>query len=246
MIRTIEPGEDGPEGVTDDMLMALADGELNGATALRLRSRIAADPGLAERFAVFEATSADLRAAFDAGPVPDRLVQTIAGTPMGASPANVTALPLRRPFRALAPMAVAASVVLALATGFLAGRATEPAGPVASAMIPAEAAAMALASLPTGAETTLSDGGTARALGSYRTDQGLCRMIALEQSGQQQRAIVCGSGADWTVAMTLQTGIGRGFVTASDTVAELVDGYLDRIGASAALTPEEEAAALAP
>ena len=71
-------------------------------------------------------------------------------------------------------------------------------------------------------------------------------MIALDLAEQEDRVIVCGAGTDWTVAMAIRTGDGRGFVTASDTVADLIDGYLDRIGASAPLTATEEAAALAP
>jgi hypothetical protein len=244
MTRPVEPGGTGPEEVTDDMLMALADGELPPATAMRLRNRLMDDPDLAARYAVYEATTADLRAAFAAGPVPDRLLSTVMKTPVGAPSDNVIALPRRR--IRLAGMAMAASVVLALATGFLAGRVTDPAPGLAQRDAPAAEAALALASVATGGEVALASGGTARVLGSFQTDQGLCRMIALDLAEQEDRVIVCGAGTDWTVAMAIRTGDGRGFVTASDTVADLIDGYLDRIGASAPLTATEEAAALAP
>lgn len=242
MTRPVEPGGKGPEEVTDDMLMALADGELPPATAMRLRNRLMDDPDLAARYAIFETTTADLRAAFAAGPVPDRLISTVMKTPMGPAAENVTPLPRRR--AGVPAMAMAASVLLALATGFLAGRGLEgtasPAGQEATASL----AARTLAALPTGAEARLPDGGSARVLGSFDTDLGLCRMIALDLSDQSDRAIVCRGATDWTVALTVRTGDGSGFIPASDTVADVIDGYLDRIGASAALTPEEEEAAL--
>jgi hypothetical protein len=224
------------------MLMALADGELPPATAMRLRNRMMGDPDLAARYAAFEATAADLRAAFAAGPLPDRLLSTVMTTPMGATAENIAPLPRRR--TGFAAMAMAASVVLALATGFLAGRSLEAPPSPGQQEATAPEAARTLAALPTGAEATLPGGGSARVLGSFHTDLGLCRMIALDLAETSDRAIVCRADADWTVALTVRTGDGQGFIPASDTVADVIDGYLDRIGAAAALTPEEEAAAL--
>ena len=43
--------------IDDETLMALADGEIDGAEAARLHARIAADPALAERYALFTQTS---------------------------------------------------------------------------------------------------------------------------------------------------------------------------------------------
>ncbi|RXF73737.1 hypothetical protein [Hansschlegelia zhihuaiae] len=48
--------------VSDERLMALADGEIDAADARALRARIAADPSLAERFALFVETRALLAA----------------------------------------------------------------------------------------------------------------------------------------------------------------------------------------
>ncbi|MGL5114409.1 MAG: hypothetical protein ACRC7C_03705, partial [Beijerinckiaceae bacterium] len=61
--------------VTDEMLMALADGELPMAEANELRSLIGVDPDLAERFALFAETAALLApdSAADAAEVPDHL-----------------------------------------------------------------------------------------------------------------------------------------------------------------------------
>ncbi len=253
MTGTGGPGGTTPEEVTDDMLMALADGELSGETAAELRRRIAGDPELAARFALFETGAADLRAAFDPGPVPDRLLRAIADTPMGTTGGTVT--PLRRRAAAglarpggagAARLAMAASVILALATGFLAGRNLAPSAPGGLATDRAGAAAGALAALPTGGETTLATGVTARVLGSFQTDRGLCRMIAIRDGAAEDRAVICAAGSDWTVALRVQAGGEGGFVTASDDTAGVIDAFLDRIGAGAALTPDEEAAALAP
>ncbi|MBL4916385.1 hypothetical protein [Szabonella alba] len=251
MTGTSGPGGTGPEEVTDDMLMALADDELSGETATALRRRIAADPELTARLALFETGAADLRAAFAAGPVPERLLRSVMDSPMAQSAeeggSNVTPLPRRRsPLTGAVPMALAASVVLALAVGFLTGRSLGPTTPTAMATATPEAAARALATLPTGGEAALEGGATARVLASFQTDQGLCRMIAISAGRQEDRAVICGAGADWSVALSVQAGGSGDFVTASDTAAEMIDAYLDRIGAGAPLTPAEEEAALAP
>ncbi|QYK41043.1 MAG: hypothetical protein KF887_16875 [Paracoccaceae bacterium] len=221
------------------MLMALADGELSPEDAAPLLARVAADPALADRFAMFVATRAMAREALEAGPVPDRLVQAVLAAPVGAE-----VIPLRpRPAARLIPMALAASLALAVGIGgFLAGR---TAAPGMAGGDPAERAATALAALPTGSEGVF-DGGTARVLGSYGTDLGLCRLLDLSiDDGRSERAVVCRGDDGWAVALAVTSGAAESFVPASETAVELVDGLLDRIGAGAALDPVAEAAALA-
>ena len=66
------------QGEKDDaMLMALADGELPAAEARHLLTRVAADPELADRFALFVETRDLVREAMDPGPVPAHLVAAI-------------------------------------------------------------------------------------------------------------------------------------------------------------------------
>ncbi|KJZ28581.1 hypothetical protein TW83_17890, partial [Paracoccus sp. S4493] len=94
------------------MLMALADGELDEATAERLWRRIETDPALADRFALFADTRHGLQAAYPPEPVPDRLIATVmAGTP--ASDPVVVPFRRRVSARPMAAWAMAASLVLA-------------------------------------------------------------------------------------------------------------------------------------
>ena len=66
--------------VTDEMLMALADGELDRETALDVRHAVEADPALARRLAEFERTRTLAKQAFDGvleEPVPLHLVAAL-------------------------------------------------------------------------------------------------------------------------------------------------------------------------
>ncbi len=232
---------------SDEMLMALADGELSGPDADRLRDRIAADPELAKRYALFTRTAAALRQAMEAGPVPDHLIATVLTAPTGADSSDsdkITPLRPRSPSsarRMVWPLALAASLVLALGIGTYLGQS----GSLPAGTTPAQAAA-ALSGTATGGFVTLEDGTTARTLSSFDTDLGLCRLIALETStGQSDRALVCQhDSAEWQTALVVTAGDSNDFSLASDRAVEMVDHFLDSIGAGAPLTPEEEARAL--
>jgi hypothetical protein len=233
------------------MLMALADNELHGPEAEALRARIAADPVLAARYAVFAETRAALAAAFAPGPTPDRLTQAILAAPpqadMATGAGKVVAFRPRQ-WAGPAPLALAASLLLAVGVGgFLAGRALQPGAVPAD---PGALAAAALADQVTGSEAALPDGGSARVLGSYQTAQGLCRMIDLALPGDRaERAVVCrddaAQGAGWSVVAAISAGPVEAYVPASDMAAELMDQVLNDLGAGPALAPEDEAAALA-
>lgn len=227
---------------TDAMLMALADGELEPGDAAPLLARVAANPALSERFALFVQTRALTRAACDPGPVPDRLVQAILAAPADAAPAagaSVVAFrPRLRAAPAVAGLAMAATLVLAVGLGAMLGGG----GP---AVDPALRAAEATAAVGTGGTADFA-GGSARVLGSYATDAGLCRTLEVDAAdGRRETAIVCRDGAaGWTVALSVTLGGEAEFVTASDSAAATVDGYLDSIGAGLPLEPADEAAAL--
>jgi hypothetical protein len=226
---------------SDAMLMALADGELSPNDAAPLLARVAADPAMADRFAVFVTTRVMVRDAFDAGPVPDRLVRAILTAPTEAAPApNVVAMAPRRS-RLMAPLALAASLVLAVGVGSFMGARSPATVQVADDI--AEVAAVELAALPTGGEAGF-DGGQGRVLGSYDTARGLCRLIAVTATaGREERAVVCREAGGWTVALAI-TAMDGAYVPASDEAVALIDGFLDQIGAGPALSPDEEAAAL--
>ncbi|MDO8882642.1 anti-sigma factor [Pseudotabrizicola sp.] len=223
------------EEVSDDMLMALADGELPETDARTLRQRIEADADLAARYAIFAETRAMLQAAFPPEPVPQHLIDAVMqGAESG--PSNVVLM--ARPMLPRWSMALAASLVLAVGVaGFVAGRG---AAPVTLATGP-EAAAQALAGVPTGGEVTLADGRRARVLASYQTDLGLCRLIGTDAL----RAVACRAPDGWAVALTVTATGGEAYLPASDLGTALIDQLLDDIAASAPLDPGTEAQALA-
>ncbi len=232
---------DGKE-VSDEMLMALADGEVQGADAEELMQRVRLDPALTEKFAVFVETRAILRDAYPATPVPERLVRAIMETPVGdASGQGATVVPLQRRVRAtgsLPGLALAASLLLAVGVaGFLTGRGTAPEQVAGD---PAAWAAVALAAAETGEIVTLPDGREARALASFETDLGLCRLIGLHDA----RAVVCRGESGWATALNVAEGDGAAFVPASEAATEVIDALLDRIGAGAPLDGDAERAAL--
>lgn len=236
---------DTDRNVSDEMLMALADGELTGADASKLMARIKANPALGSRYAQFTETSLVMRQAMDPGPVPDHLIRTVLTAPSGPTAAPEKVTPLRaRPQRSRGgfgwSLALAASVVLAAGMGFYLGGgnlAPKPAGPDMAAVLTGAA---------TGDNIRLADGGSARVLGSFDTDLGLCRLIVLQSAdGLAERNVACQlPGGGWQTALSVSESGAGAFGLASDTAVGTVDGFLDAIGAGAALTSNEEARAL--
>ncbi|WP_411840186.1 anti-sigma factor family protein [Paracoccus sp. ME4] len=221
-----------PADESDEMLMALADGELDPTTAERLWTRIAEDPALADRFARFADSRAALRAAYPAEPVPDHLIAAI----MAAETPAATVVPFR-PRAVASPVrwAMAASVLLAVGLGgFLIGRGL-PQAPGGGLAI----AAAALSAVPTGGEALLPDGTPARALASFETDLGLCRLIETTA----ERGLTCRDADGWSVALAVP-GAQDDYRPASELGTGLIDAALDQIGAGAALDPAAEAALL--
>lgn len=92
--------------VTDERLMAFADGALPPDEARALEIMIAEDPALEARLRPFAMTGAPLAEVFDAiaaEPVPDRLLKTIAATPARRTETRREAEPQRRPTAAHEP-----------------------------------------------------------------------------------------------------------------------------------------------
>lgn len=240
------------KNVSDEMLMALADGELTGPDASRLLARIKANPDLAIRYALFTDTADALRQAMDLGLVPDHLIATVLANPTGQATATaVNVIPMQPKTKSARrhmvwPLALAASLVLAAGLslywgGFEGGRSL--------AILPdgAEGAALALVDTATGGSIALADRGTARALGSFKTDLGLCRLISTQDgAGRVDRAVVCrAADGGWQTALSVSEGGTGAFRLASDLAVETVDSFLDRIGAGAALSLQDEARTLA-
>lgn len=114
---------------TDEQLVAYADGELEASLAREIDVAAAADPALARRIGVFTGTHRLLARVFETKkvePVPDALLDLLEGrtglrAQRLADPARVHRLPWR-------PLALAASLVVALGLGLVLRDSQGPAG----------------------------------------------------------------------------------------------------------------------
>lgn len=229
----------------DEALMALADGEITGAQAERLRSRIAEEPELAARYALFAATArlagqsarADPRAEVSGALV--ARVRAMGG--MQESPAVGTVVPLRqRPRPAWHPAAVAACLALAAGVGAGMFMARLPQAPDLALL--GAAVTGALDSVPSGTAVALGDGRRLTPVASFRDGSGrFCREY--ETEGPETAAFVsvaCRDGETWLLQFAMARGAQaeRGYAPAS--APEVLDAALAAMGARAPMLPEEE------
>lgn len=221
------------EKVSDEMLMCLADGELDPETGDRLRALIARDPDMRARYERFRRSAEATRGLFAdtlAAPPPERLVAAL-------RPAPASARPRWR------PLALAASVALAAAgVGYMAGDRFGGAGAPDDGLVGLRAAAEALETRATGEVATLADGGRATVLASYDTSEGACRQFQLRAAGGEiWDSLGCRDGAGWRVVLAFAERAAGGYVPAEGAGAGAIDAYLVAIGASPPLDPEAEA-----
>ncbi len=226
--------------VSDEMLMAAVDGELEAAQVAEIERLAAANPPIARRMAAFRESRLAAVAAFAdvlAEPVPERLVAAAEGK-------LVRLAPVRRPWRRYA--VAAAFVLIAGASAFVGSRMSSP--PAGSVLARAADPRLleALADTPTGVDIEEA-GVVARILASYRVEGGYCRLYTVGDGAPGSvRALACGAEGTFSVVLAA-AGDGRegAYEPAGDVVAGSIDSNLDAAGAGPALTPEEEAASLA-
>lgn len=222
----------------DAMLMAYVDGELPPESAAAVARSLAADPALAARAESFRRSRRLAREAFagllEAQP-PERLLHGLK-----APPASV--VPFRRRLVSW-PAALAASLLLVAALGgFLIGR---QAGAPGGLLTPSATLLAALEGEASGRDLPLEEG-TLRILASYPTEGGPCRSFTVTGEAEGWRALACRQADGWAlvVASADPALAGGGFSPASDGAAGSLDAYLDALEAGAALTLEQERAAL--
>jgi anti-sigma factor RsiW len=248
----LEPAMTTPTPWTDEMLMAFADGEVAPTEAAAIATAAAADPALAARIDAFRQSRARIAVLATDTAVPDALVARIralqaaeAATP---APANSNVIPLTpRPRAPLWQLPLAASVALlaGLAVGAFMPRGDVPATPVA--LLSAPGLPEALASLPSGQSATLPDGSALTLISSFETETGdLCREIELAAPDSAILvAVTCRTGGLWdTQLAVLAEGGASGYTPAASL--DTLDAWYAATGASAPLSPEEEAARLTP
>ncbi|WP_295044356.1 hypothetical protein [uncultured Paracoccus sp.] len=232
--------------IDDETLMALADGELDGAEAARVSAAIADDPQAQARLRRFSETRARLRALSKApaGQTDDDdLIARIRAASIAASiPAPVSAAPPPAPAvaanRNRAPWTAIAAGLMAVAMGL--GWWQMTAG---DTLAPAEIAA--LDSLPSGQAATLEDGNGLTMIASYRTAEGaLCREYETEGTARLTVSVACRGSDGWQRQFASVMTATDDYVPASGDITAL-DDWLAQTGAGEPLTLEDEAAALA-
>jgi hypothetical protein len=232
--------------IDDDTLMALADGEIGGDEAARLRARIGADPDLSARYALYVQTADAAREAAMADPaaaVSPGLEARIRGLGAATAPEAGTVVPLRRRLSGWQPMALAAS--LALAVGLSAGVLLAPGAPTTATPVLSAAVQAQLGTLPSGAEAALPDGRRVVVVASFTDGAGaFCREYeTVVPDGTGYVGVACRDGADWSLRFAMATGSGaQGYAPASSL--EALDAFYAATGASPPLSAEAERAHL--
>lgn len=244
------------EDVTDDMLMALSDGELGDAEAAALRARIAADAHLAARFAEFEVSRAAARTALKPlmeAPPPDRLVAAIRD--FGADDGKVVRLSnWARARAAFSPMSMAAGLLLAIFAGgiggyVLRGGAQSEAAWSAGPPIAQRDLVAALSDAPSDEARTWRAGGETGGvtmLSTYRLeDDESCRAFEVTSAERMATGLACGASGDWRIVVAnVEPAADAGYTPAGDGALANLDAFLDARGAER-LEPGEEAALIA-
>lgn len=239
--------------VSDEMLMAFIDGELDASTAAEVSAAVDRDHDLARRAELFARTRQASREAYAdtlSEPVPSRLVASVVGdgvTPTGAVD------PRRNPGGAWG-MALAACLALAigLGAGFWLSTAGTTTTPSRSAGLLGNAPALiaALAEQLSGEARAIEIDGRSRTvsmLGTYPVDGSLCRtfQIAGREVVSGVRGLACNREGGFRIEVAVRDRTDPDlFGTASGGAAGAIDAYLDALGASTALDKSQEAEAL--
>lgn len=237
------------DDLTDEMLMAYADGALGAEDSARLRARLEADPALAARLAPFAGTRDALArlARRDAAAVAlppglqARMIARMAEARVEAmaAPADKVVALQPRDARRMPLWSGALAASLALAIGLGGGLMLGQGG--GGAVSPVVAA---LDTLPAGAEETLADGTRLRIVASFVSAEGaLCREYEVTRpTGMHSVEVACDAGSGWEVQLMLALAGSEGYAPAS--APELLDLYYVQSDAGAPLSAAEEAAAL--
>jgi hypothetical protein len=226
--------------VSEEMLMAYADGELDRDTAAEVARAAASDPELRVRVARLHETRTLTREAYGDvidEPVPERLIAAASAgrrKRAGVGWRNVW-LPL-------------GAAAFASVAGFL----------VAAVWLPGDAGvpdlggfdglAEIVARLPSGASATVPLAGGAVTLaptGTYATPDGYCRSFAVKPQSTAAapwRGVECLHGDRWTVDMAIRDPGAGGdvFAPASAAATQALDAFLDAAGAGGAVGPAHE------
>ncbi|HEV7338201.1 MAG TPA: hypothetical protein VGO06_19675 [Bosea sp. (in: a-proteobacteria)] len=245
--------------VSDEMLIALADGELSAGEAERLHALVTADPELAERFAILAETRFLLEAEGEPKlePVPERLLAAIAAADArpapvqpqltviagGAAdkPAAVPRASVRRAGWRL-PLVASFLLVAGGVAGYLAGRGGQGEPGIAVAGLDRAALSAALDTVASGGAVALP-AGNLRIIASHKLADGrLCREYTVTGTGEGApglNGIDCRDGQGWHTEFVAATPPETaGYKPASG--GALAEAFLLDRGAEGPLDPAAE------
>ncbi|MDO5368956.1 anti-sigma factor [Paracoccus sp. (in: a-proteobacteria)] len=230
--------------ITDEILMAFVDDELEARQSREVRAALARDPRLQARLRVFTKTRRVLRdAAASPHPLADDAALIVRVRAAGTAPA-ATPFPRppsvppppnhnRRPLGAIAAALAAAVVGLCL---------WQWGGPAPGL---SEAQLAALNGLASGESRGLPGGESVVMIASFlMAGETLCREYETRSAGTATLMIACREDDGWSRRFTMSMTEAEGYVPASGGI-EALDAFLAESAAGAPLGPEEEAALLA-
>ena len=222
--------------VDDEMLMALADGELDRDTAAEVARAVEADPALARRLDDFQRSRKLAKLAYAdviEDKVPARLLAAAGGaTRQPARPARTWAAWSGWLVGGMAGAAAAAIVLALLRPGD------------GSLSVPVPFGGEIAAALDTGASgeiVLLAGGGSVDLTATYVTAGGICRSFRTVGGSNEERwfAVACRHDGAWHISVAAAEG-GDGFLPAADAAVSSVDAFLDVVGAGEGLDESEE------
>ncbi|MGL4242780.1 MAG: anti-sigma factor family protein [Beijerinckiaceae bacterium] len=249
-------GKERDDGITDEMLMAFADGEADAATAERIEAALETDDALAGRLEAFVATRRILKRELGdvaREPVPDHLTRFVmsGGRRDGVvstrasgsgSPETAADRAAKRWFSL--PIAAAIAGLVAGGLGYLVGTSSLR-GPGDGPMLALAAADQPLGALLTtgadGGKSAWSAGGRSGEIAiraSHKTRAGYCRTYGLTDSaGASYGGVACRVGGFWRTEVVTAEGQSIGGYAPASGMAKAIDAFLDAAEAEDPLSP---------
>lgn len=240
--------------LTDEILMAFADGELDEPVAAAVARVMAQDPAVARKIVEFQQSRRLTRSVFASNLVPDVPNELRAVISAQIEAYEMASAAGNRPQPAetkriwpsgLSPMkmALAASLAaVAVASGYFIGRQSQP-DPGRIAHLEDPLVLKELSRLESGREVELPVG-RLRVVSTYRLpNEALCREFRLQSASTTAGAVACRTD-EWKVTFAL-TEPAKGAEYVPSSGGDLVDTYLGNLGAGNPLEGEAEAKALA-
>ncbi len=240
--------------ITEEMIMALADGELDGPEAEVVRDAIAANSALRAQFDRFQESRQLLSSGFEGlleRPVPEDMRKlALEQTAPGDAVVSLEAARARRGrlfgFDVLSQAAAAAVLIGAAALGGYQIGQNEPTADrlVLAGLLPQDnPISAALSTAPAGTSVEIG-GAEFLAVATYQIAEGqVCREFELSRDGTGAVGLACRVDAGWQVevaALNVTGGTKDQFLPASADAFELVGAALDAKGDYEAVDPESE------